>query len=431
MTDNTSAALLMNKLHKKLFSRECFQNVYVFYKDFFTKQGRLPKSEEIKVSIGNSVLAADFMTTLRETKSINTKEIEQQFFLEQSERFIKRRMAILTIRNIVDNMQDKELDPDVLVDAFTRVAQVKVLQNLGYDIYADVQRYVDEWSTAEARLSFGYDTLDDFTNGGMPSKGKFLGVVAAPTNTGKSIFLGNIATNAVRQGKRVLLISLEMSEMVYASRIYADLFNMDIDTVNVQTDIVKQRAESSKVGEMIIKEFPPATLTVEELDGYIDSLKKSGREFDLVCVDYLTLLRAPGSDNSNEAGKTISRKLRALSYKYEIPFFTAAQVNRDGFDGEPELQNMAESIAICSESDFILMLYQQEEDQAQDIMRCSIKKSRLGRKDVDMRFRFNLKSLRFEDVGITDITIENDSSSFSSENNSGNVINDIMSNLDL
>lgn len=84
-------------------------------------------------------------------------------------------------------------------------------------------------------MSFGYDNLDSFTNGGMPSKGKFLGVVAAPTNMGKSIFLGNIATNAVKQGKRVLIISLEMSEMVYASRIYADLYNMDIDSVNVST----------------------------------------------------------------------------------------------------------------------------------------------------------------------------------------------------
>lgn len=95
--------------------------------------------------------------------------------------------------------------------------------------------------------------------------------------------------------------------------------------------------EREHTGRMIIKEFPPATLTVEELDGYLDSLRKAGHEFDLVCVDYLTLLRAPGADNSNEAGKMLSRKLRALSYKYEIPFFTAAQLNRDGFDGTPEL----------------------------------------------------------------------------------------------
>lgn len=407
MTDNTSTALLINKLQVGLFSRQCYQNVFKFYHEFFNKHSRLPKHEEIKISIRSNALSVDFMTTLKDTKEIDLSQMEQTFFLEGAERFIKRRMAIVSIKQIVDSLKQGEINPDRLVDIFTKVAQVKIVQNIGYDIYADIQRYIDEWSTSEARLSFGYDNLDSFTNGGMPSKGKFLGVVAAPTNMGKSIFLGNIATNAVKQGKRVLIISLEMSEMVYASRIYADLYNMDIDSVNVSTQKVKENVEREHTGRMIIKEFPPATLTVEELDGYLDSLRKAGHEFDLVCVDYLTLLRAPGVDNSNEAGKMLSRKLRALSYKYEIPFFTAAQLNRDGFDGTPELQNMAESIAICAEADFIIMLYQQEEDEAQDIMRCSIKKSRLGRKDVDLRFRFNLRSLRFEDMEPTDL-IDND-----------------------
>lgn len=261
-------------------------------------------------------------------------------------------------------MKSRELDPDQLVDIFTKVAQVKVIQDGGYNIYTDIQRYVDEWSSDEARLSFGFKQLDEFTNGGMPANGKFLGVVAAPTNMGKSIFLGNIAVNAARQGKRVLVVSLEMSEMVYASRVYAALYDLDIDTVHLNTDKIIDCVKNERYGDMDIKEFPPASMTVDELDGFIDNQKKAGKEYDLICVDYLTLLRAPNTDNSNEAGKALSRKMRSLSYKYKIPFFTAAQVNREGFDGEPELQNMAESIAICSESDFIIMLHQKEEDQS-------------------------------------------------------------------
>lgn len=434
MSDNSSMALLVNKLNAELFTKDCFKNVYKFYKSFFTKYGRNPKAEEIKVTINTSALSADFMTTLRETKSVETKEIDQSFFLESSERFIKRRMALLSINRIVEGLKTKEPDPDLLVDIFTKVAQVKIIQNIGYDIYADVQRYIDEWSTDEARLPFGFNTIDDYTNGGMPAKGKFLGVVAAPTNMGKSIFLGNIGVNAVRQGKRVLLISLEMSEMVYASRVYSALFGLDIDTVNVNTQKVKECVENEAIGKMIIKEFPPASMTVEEIDGYIDTLRKAGHEFDLVCIDYLTLLRAPKADNSNEAGKELSRKLRALSYKYEIPFFTAAQLNRDGFDGEPQLQNMAESIAICAEADFILMLYQQEEDAAQDIMRCSIKKSRLGRKDVDTQFRFNLRSLCFEDVGVVNMLDDEEEKPQKPEKaqkDRGNVVDNVMDLLDM
>lgn len=434
MTDNTSMALLVNKIEPDIFSKDCFKNVMKYYIDFFRENGRIPKSEEVRVTIKNNSLANDFMQVIREVKVVEQKEIAQDFFLNYSERFIKRRMAILAIKQITDAYaKNTELNPDTLVDIFTKVAQIKVIQNLGFDIYADIQRYVDEWATDEARLSFGFDTIDEYTNGGMPAKGKFLGVVAAPSNMGKSIFLGNLAVNAVKQGKRVLLISLEMSEMVYAARVYASLYGLDIDTVQVATAAVKKCVELQHTGKMIIKEFPPATMTVEEIDGYIDTLKKAGHEFDLVCIDYLTLLRAPGADNSNEAGKTVSRKLRALSYKYEIPFFTAAQVNRDGFDGVPELQNMAESIAIVSEADFILMLYQQEEDVSQDIMRCSIKKSRLGRKDVDMRLRFNLKSLRFEDCGLEDLTQsdEEEHETTSRQKESQNEVESVMNLLGL
>ena len=48
-------------------------------------------------------------------------------------------------------------------------------------------------------------------------------------------------------------------------------------------------------------------MTVEQLDGYIDDLYKAGNRFDLVCVDYLTLLTAPGADNSNEAANEIQQ----------------------------------------------------------------------------------------------------------------------------
>lgn len=431
MTDNTCMALLTNKIHPEIFSKDCFGQTVKFFQDFFKEHGRNPKTEEIKVSIVNNTMSTNFMQTWREVASIDLEQIGQEFFLQNSERFLKRRMAQLAVKNIIESMKSRELDPDQLVDIFTKVAQVKVIQDGGYNIYTDIQRYVDEWSSDEARLSFGFKQLDEFTNGGMPANGKFLGVVAAPTNMGKSIFLGNIAVNAARQGKRVLVVSLEMSEMVYASRVYAALYDLDIDTVHLNTDKIIDCVKNERYGDMDIKEFPPASMTVDELDGFIDNQKKAGKEYDLICVDYLTLLRAPNTDNSNEAGKALSRKMRSLSYKYKIPFFTAAQVNREGFDGEPELQNMAESIAICSESDFIIMLHQKEEDQSQDVMRCSIKKSRLGRKDVDLQFRFNLKSLRFEDIDNMIVLEDDDSNSKKSEKSDSNGADDLMKLLDM
>lgn len=106
-----------------------------------------------------------------------------------------------------------------------------------------------------------------------------------------------------------------------------------------------------------------------------------------------------GADNSNEAGKQITRKLRALTYKYSIPFWTACQINRDGMkENTPELQHIAESIAIASEADLIVSLHQQPEDKEMNIMRLSFLKSRLGPNGFSINLYFNQANLRFESI---------------------------------
>lgn len=124
-----------------------------------------------------------------------------------------------------------------------------------------------------------------------------------------------------------------------------------------------------------------------------------GLTFDLICIDYLTLLSAPGTENSNEAGKMITRKLRALTYKYNLPIWTACQINREGMKSEePDMSYIAESIAIAAEADLILSLYRQPGDDALSTMRLSFLKSRLGPKGFSIRLFFNTPYLRFEDA---------------------------------
>ena len=61
-------------------------------------------------------------------------------------------------------------------------------------------------------------TLNDQKVGERIREGFKIAIVG-PTNVGKSIFLSNIATTAASEGKNVLVVSLEMSEMIYCKRI--------------------------------------------------------------------------------------------------------------------------------------------------------------------------------------------------------------------
>lgn len=391
--------MVQDKMDSRVFGNPAYRSVVEFYKKFWAENSRIPTKTDFKLFIKDEhsmrLLAEAFNG---EVKNFNRSDIPEDEFFKRAETFIKRKTALIAIGDLIEKYKSRNFDASEAVSIFERVASFSLLRNLGYDIYEDIEKYLAGADEEKDRLPTGFAKIDENIGGGILAKGKFLGIVSAPTNTGKSIFLGNLAVNALKAGKTVLIISLEMSENVYASRIYSALYGMNISELPLRRDELRQKVLGRQYGRMLIKEFPPGTKTVEEIDGYIDDAKRAGWKFDLVCVDYLTLLSAPGADNSNEAGKTIARKLRALSYKYECPFFTAAQINRDGFGLTPDMKYMAESIAICSESDLILSLYRNEEDAALNIMRVYFLKSRLGANGMSTRLYFNHDMLRFEDM---------------------------------
>lgn len=403
LKDASFLPIIYSKLDPRIFSKTCFEEVAGFFKRFFKEKKRVPTTSDLRLFTSDEKFAASVKEAWLLVKSVNPEEIPKNELYEYFETFIKKRLALITFKDIFNNYDpNSELDADELVDKFTNIASVKLVQNAGFDIYDDVEKFISSVRANDLKIATGFEQIDKVLGGGLPSNGKCLSVVSAPTNMGKSIFLANVAVNAVKQGKNVLVVSLEMSETVYAQRVYADLYNMPINSIPMLSEELRQNVvesvNSSHYGKMTIKEFPPNTLTVRALDGFIDDLVMRGHKFDLICVDYVTLLHAVNCDNSNECGKMNSRELRAISYKYACPVFTAAQINREGMNTTPDMRFFAESIAICAEADFIVSLYRQEEDVALGVMRAAILKSRFGPKGMTIPLRFNIENLRFENM---------------------------------
>ena len=398
-SDYSFLPMLGGRFNPQIFSEKSFEEVSRFYKKFYEKKGRVPTTQDLRLLANNENLYKHVREAFTSLKNVNPDEIPKEELYAYFENYMKKRLALITFKNIFSNYDPNEdLDADMLVDKFTNVASLKLVQDDAFDIYNDVERFVEEIKRDDKRIALGFTEIDKLIGGGLPCRGKNLSVVSAPTNMGKSIFLANVAVNAAKQGKNVLVITLEMSEIVYAQRIYADMYNLPINNIPNLTLELEKLVKERQYGNMKIKEFPPSSLTVRALDGYIEQLERQGNKFDLICIDYLTLMLAPNADNSNEAGKSVAREMRALTYKYECPIFTAAQMNREGMSNAPDMKYFAESIAICAEADFIVSLYRQEEDLAMGIMRAAILKSRLGPKGMTIPLRFNIENLRFENI---------------------------------
>ena len=115
----------------------------------------------------------------------------------------------------------------------------------------------------------GWAWVDEMLDGGFLENGRSIYVFAGETNVGKSIFLGNIAVNMAKQGKTVLVVSLEMSELMYAKRLAGNLTGLEIN--NLRHEIPELRTKMQKevienpTGKLLIKEFPPSTITASQL----------------------------------------------------------------------------------------------------------------------------------------------------------------------
>lgn len=398
ITDNSVFASVNDFTVPDVFEEDSFKTVTKFYKKFFKKYGRIPNTEELKLYLKDNAFFNSVKDAFTKVSDIDFNAVDKKLFYENCEKFLKEKNAMRALNNIVDDINGKGIDPADVVKKFEKVAGISLNQSIGFNIVKDIDKFIEHVKKPNKVLPTGFNSIDKFIGGGLPEEGKMVGVVCAETNMGKSILLGNLAVNAAKQGKNVLLISLEMSEMVYANRIYSALYGMNINQLALLTDELKEQVANSSYGEMIIKEFPPASMTVAQIKSYIDKLYKAGKKFDLICVDYLTLVRAVDAENSNDAGEEITRGLRALSYDFETPFFTAAQLNRDGFGNKPDMSNMARSIAICAEADLIFGLYREEGDEELSVMRLSFLKSRFGPKGFSMKLYYNTECLRFEDL---------------------------------
>ena len=149
---------------------------------------------------------------------------------------------------------------------------------------------------------------------------------------------------------------------------------------------------------MYIKEYPPRSIKTSDIEMYLENLKNNGKHFDVVVVDYLNLvLPQHSSDNMYQGALEVSEKLRALSYKFNVPVVSAVQANSEGMNNENiGMEHISESRGIA--------LYQMPEDRENGRINGRILKNRLGGQ-VGKLMSMKLDA---ETLTLADITFDSD-----------------------
>ena len=375
-------ANISDSLKPEYFKDTNVKAVYNILLEFFNEHGSSPTVTEIKARCSDEECKKAVRAVATSVKNLDKRYNSEELY-KNTEKFIKERAVYHTLLSVADEVNNKDVDTSAILDKFEASCNINLNADIGIDYFTDANRHVDDLLKEEKYISSGWPWLDGKLGGGFIQDGRAIYVFAGETNVGKSIVLGNIATNICKQNKTVLLISLEMSEMLYAKRLSANIAKIPINEIQHNTEFLKEsitdfhsRYPDTK---LLVKEFPPSTITPQQLGGYIKKVKQADIHIDAIVIDYINLLKGPSNANSYEQMKKVTEQVRALSYKFNCPIITATQLNRSGYnEADPGLDTVGESYGMGATADCVLSVWQREEDAELGVINLGMMKNRFG-----------------------------------------------------
>jgi replicative DNA helicase len=267
------------------------------------------------------------------------------------------------------------------------------LLNDGLDEYVDELREAFGSGVAKTGLLTGYPLLDAITMGMWP--GQFI-VFAARPGQGKSTLAFNIAENLADREVPSLFVSLEMGknelrERALARAARADGYNLRSGQLtNPESQRLAGGIETVKKRGGIMFVNDDGYMTLPMLKAEATRLQRV-EGIQAVFVDYIQLMTPPKAETRNLEIAEISRGLKLLARKLDLPIVACAQMSRaiesrGGVDRRPQLSDLRDSGALEQDADVVVFLHDQssydidkEPDGTIDVI---VEKNRKGRTDV-------------------------------------------------
>lgn len=409
--DNGYLASVIDYLKDDLFSDKDIKSVVGIIKDFYYRRSEVPTLNEIKSYLSDPKLKESFKNVLVKIKDFEGTKFHREELYENTETFLKQKSVFNTLLEAAEKHDDGKLDASDLLMKMEKAVGINLSPSIGLNLLENVDYFIEELSKNENKISTGWKWMDNKLGGGFLENGKALYIFIGETNVGKSIFLGNIAANVALQGKTALVISLEMSEIMYGMRFASKLTKIpmfelktDFNNLKDQLEEVKKQNKKSKI---LIKEFPPSTISPFQVSAYLKKLSQRGIKVDCLILDYLNLMNSPNGDTMYERVKHISEQLRAISYTHKVPIISASQIQRGAFSKEsPSLESISEGISLANTADAIFNIWQSDEDKENGYINMGIAKNRFGPNFGSTLLKIDYTTLTLEEEDIQNETAE-------------------------
>lgn len=390
--------------------QEYFKNKYYAY--FFEKISNLRdefKQPPTKLQIQNELLAFDEekrkpYQMLLERIFVPKFKRDHNYIRERLLSFVQKATAWQINNEIVKNAsQDPErvwTNIQNFVDVYNNIS----FSNVECQTVEEMSKIMVESSQEGQMIKTYMPWIDKNLGGGVP-RGT-LTVALSGTNVGKSIFLMNWAYHLIKDGKKVLVVSLEGYKNQFMLRLgaralgcyYSDL---RFDKLN---DLKRSElADFQRECQGRLQHYHDSSFgfTIEKLVPIIRQ-KKEEFDFDVLMVDYGQILSSSKKFNDMRFEQAyVHRGLAALSGELNVAGITVAQGNRQTQEknnsgkGIIRMNDISECFEIVRAAAQVFTLNRSDDDVEMDLARVYLDKQRDGRTGIMEICRTDFQRMAF------------------------------------
>lgn len=375
--------------------------VLEFYEKYQTPPSLEAMFEEIRVLCKSSKLKkeklSEYVKTVENMMEANLDDIS--YVKDKIIAFGQKQALTEAILKSADDIE-KGNDFSKVKQRIEEASQVGAnIGNLGTMYFRTVDERMERYmARLLEKIPTGVELLDKIMAGGL-GRGE-LGIVIAPPGTGKTLSLVNFGVAGVLNGHNVLHLTFEMSEervtQRYDMRFTEKTFEYIKDNQSKVGEALK-RLSKMRRGELVVKEFPTRTCTVDMIRSLLTRLKiAEGFVPDLIVLDYPDIMRP--SRNYGEKRHELElmyEEIRALAQEFNVAIWGASQTNRGALSKKVvTIADLAESFGKAAVADFMIALSQTKEEKRNGEVRYYVAKHRNGQSDETIHCDISYETMK-------------------------------------
>ena len=305
----------------------------------------------------------NYLTRVR--KAHQNKEYFSQY-LEELKELAYKRIVVEASENLVESLESGD-DINTCLDKFERATERLNASEEDNTLASSLGEIFEELNAGKKinKVKTGISIIDKCTNGIAPSE---LITIGAKSGVGKSALSIRIAINMFNAGKKILIVSREMSKKQVTERIL-------LSHSGVSKEAYENRDFTDNDWVRIVETMEAFTtnrIIIDDKISTISEIKQAVRKHkpDVLIVDYVQLLTPSNPRDSRERQVAdISRELKKMTSDFDMIVIQLTQLAEKGLGNyRPSGESYTrESRAIYHDSNIVVYVHHVTEEKEIEI----------------------------------------------------------------